>query len=55
MLPPAAFLPVIEDHALAIDVGEWVIDTALAQIERWQEAENVKLVVALECEFRRPF
>ena len=36
LLPPAAFLPVIEDHPLAIDIGEWVIETALAQIELWQ-------------------
>ncbi len=38
LLPPAAFLPVIEDHALAVDLGEWVIDTALAQMEIWQVA-----------------
>lgn len=36
LLPPAEFLPVIEDHPLAIEVGEWVIDTALAQMEQWQ-------------------
>ncbi len=35
LLPPAVFLPVIEDHPLAIDLGEWVIETALAQIEAW--------------------
>jgi diguanylate cyclase (GGDEF)-like protein/PAS domain S-box-containing protein len=36
LLAPAMFLPVIEDHPLAIDIGEWVIDTALTQMERWQ-------------------
>ena len=36
LLAPALFLPVIEDHALAISVGEWVIDTALTQMEIWQ-------------------
>jgi EAL domain-containing protein (putative c-di-GMP-specific phosphodiesterase class I) len=35
LLPPAAFLPVIEEHPLAIDIGEWVIDTALSQLEAW--------------------
>ena len=39
LLPPAAFLPVIEEHPLAIELGEWVIDTALAQIEAWQTDE----------------
>ncbi|MFU8788767.1 MAG: EAL domain-containing protein [Methylobacter sp.] len=38
LLPPAAFLPVIEEHPLAIEIGEWVIDTALIQMERWHEA-----------------
>ena len=36
LLAPAVFLPVIEDHPLAIDIGEWVIDAALSQIEHWQ-------------------
>ncbi|MDO8340961.1 MAG: diguanylate cyclase, partial [Candidatus Woesebacteria bacterium] len=36
LLAPAMFLPVIEDHPLAVEVGEWVIATALSQIERWQ-------------------
>ena len=38
LLSPAVFLPVIEEHALAISIGEWVIHSALAQIERWQNA-----------------
>jgi EAL domain-containing protein (putative c-di-GMP-specific phosphodiesterase class I) len=36
LLPPLSFLPVIEDHPLAVELGEWVIDTALAQMEAWQ-------------------
>ncbi|MFZ2392903.1 putative bifunctional diguanylate cyclase/phosphodiesterase [Rhodoferax sp.] len=36
LLAPVAFLPIVEDHALAINIGEWVIDTALGQIEAWQ-------------------
>lgn len=36
LLSPAEFLPFIENHPLAITVGEWVIDTALAQIEAWR-------------------
>jgi diguanylate cyclase (GGDEF)-like protein/PAS domain S-box-containing protein len=38
LLLPAAFLPAIEDHRLAVDIGEWVIETALSQIEHWQAA-----------------
>ncbi len=29
LLPPAVFLPVIENHPLAVEIGEWVIETAL--------------------------
>jgi EAL domain-containing protein (putative c-di-GMP-specific phosphodiesterase class I) len=36
LLPPAAFLPLVENHPLAVEIGEWVINTALLQIERWQ-------------------
>ena len=38
MLPPAAFLPIIENHPLAVELGEWVIDSALTQMELWQTA-----------------
>lgn len=33
---PAQFLPVIESHPLALSVGEWVMETALVQVEQWQ-------------------
>ena len=33
---PGSFLPVIESHQLSIAIGDWVIDTALAQISQWQ-------------------
>ncbi|HGP5685081.1 TPA: EAL domain-containing protein, partial [Vibrio cholerae O1] len=46
VLPPSAFLPVIEDHMLAIDIGEWVIDAALTQIERWR-LEGLELPVSV--------
>jgi diguanylate cyclase (GGDEF)-like protein len=38
LLPPSMFLPALEDHPLGIEVGEWVIDTALAQMEAWKAA-----------------
>ena len=46
LLAPAAFLPAIEDHPLAIAVGEWVIDTALTQVERWH-AQGLDLPVSV--------
>jgi diguanylate cyclase (GGDEF)-like protein/PAS domain S-box-containing protein len=46
LLAPALFLPVIENHPLAIDVGEWVMHTALTQRERWQ-TEGLDLPVSV--------
>ena len=46
LLPPAVFLPVIEDHPLAVEIGEWVIDTALSQMERWH-AEGLDIPVSV--------
>ena len=36
LLSPAQFLPVIEGHPLMVEFGEWVIDSALIQMECWQ-------------------
>lgn len=38
LLAPGTFLPVIEEHQLAVALGEWVINTALTQIEEWARA-----------------
>jgi predicted signal transduction protein with EAL and GGDEF domain len=38
LLAPAAFLPIIAEHPFCIELGEWVIDTALAQMATWQGA-----------------
>jgi len=37
LLLPSVFLPAIENHPLSIQLGEWVIDTALTQMEQWQK------------------
>jgi EAL domain-containing protein (putative c-di-GMP-specific phosphodiesterase class I) len=36
LLNPSTFLPLIENDALAVDLGAWVIDNALTQVERWR-------------------
>jgi len=38
LLEPALFLPVIENHALAVELDEWVLHTALQQMQSWQDA-----------------
>ena len=46
LLAPASFLPMIEDDPLAVEIGEWVIDTALSQMETWR-AEGLDLPVSV--------
>ncbi|GAC33593.1 sensor domain-containing protein [Paraglaciecola polaris] len=36
IVPPLDFLPAIEGQAISVELGEWVIDTALKQISQWQ-------------------
>ncbi len=35
LLAPDVFIDVAEDTGLVVDVDRWVIDTAIAQVERW--------------------
>jgi diguanylate cyclase (GGDEF)-like protein len=46
LLSPASFLPTIENHALALEVGEWVIHTAIQQLESWRaEGDDIPVSV----------
>ncbi len=38
LLPPSAFLPVVHGHSLSIKLGDWVIQTAVLQLSRWNAA-----------------
>ncbi len=37
MLQPAAFLPIIEGSHLECQVGQWVIETAIDQLDQWRQ------------------
>ncbi len=36
LLPPLVFLPLIENHSLSVEVGNWVLKTVLIQMEHWR-------------------
>ena len=36
IISPMDFLPVIEGHVVSLELGEWVIATALSQISQWK-------------------
>ncbi len=46
LMLPGEFLPVIEDHACSVELGEWVITSALKQIKAWQ-AQALDLPVSI--------
>jgi EAL domain-containing protein (putative c-di-GMP-specific phosphodiesterase class I) len=37
-VPPDEFIPVAEDTGLIIEIGEWVLDSALAQLDVWSSS-----------------
>lgn len=37
VLSPISFLPMVEDHPLGIQIGEWVIQNTLQQLSQWQK------------------
>jgi diguanylate cyclase (GGDEF)-like protein len=39
LLLPSQFLPIVEGHPLALEIGEWVITNVLQQIEIWNAAD----------------
>ncbi|MDT0595142.1 bifunctional diguanylate cyclase/phosphodiesterase [Glaciecola petra] len=45
-IPPLDFLPAIEGHVISLDIGEWVIESALKQILEWRKV-GVNLSVSV--------
>ncbi len=46
LLAPAAFLPAIENHPLMIELGEWVLLEALAQMKAW-DSQEIRLNISV--------
>ncbi|WP_019895201.1 sensor domain-containing protein [Hydrogenovibrio halophilus] len=56
MMPPGHFIPVAEKSHLILDIGRWVIDTAIAQLVDWRKKGLTELTLAINlsaAEFRR--
>lgn len=46
LLPPGTFLPLVEGTPLIIEIGEWVIDTVLKQMNTWAK-QHVVIPISL--------
>lgn len=57
MVSPGIFIPVAEDRGWIVEIGEWVLRQACAQIKQWQEANLPPVVVSVNLslrQFRQP-
>ena len=58
LLSPAEFIPLAEESNLILSIGQWVLETACAQIKVWErdvETRNLVLAVNISArQFRQP-
>ena len=53
LVPPGQFIPVLEETGLIVQVGEWVLRTACAQLKAWQQAGVRTVPVAINLSARQ--
>ncbi|MEQ1530136.1 MAG: EAL domain-containing protein, partial [Methylococcales bacterium] len=46
LLPPAAFLPITENQEIGIQIGEWVLESVLIQMQTWH-ATGLNIAVSV--------
>jgi EAL domain-containing protein (putative c-di-GMP-specific phosphodiesterase class I) len=47
MISPAEFIPIAEESGLIIDIGEWVLRTAIFKIKEWLDSGFTPIIIAV--------
>jgi len=50
---PVQFIPIAEDNGLILPIGAWVLETALAQLKKWDELDLPPLSLAVNLSARQ--
>jgi len=53
-ISPEEFVPLAEESGLIVDIGNWVLDTALASVKKWREhSEHKEFYIAINLSSRQ--
>ncbi len=47
LIPPDAFISIAEETSFIIKLGEWIIDTAVKQIKKWEETPYKDIIISI--------
>jgi diguanylate cyclase (GGDEF)-like protein/PAS domain S-box-containing protein len=53
LIPPGAFIPILEESGFIVPVGDWVIEQALSQLARWRQKTATPLGVSINVSARQ--
>lgn len=52
-ISPAEFIPIAEETGMIIQIGEWVLQEACRQIQKWQNHESLHVPIAINVSARQ--